>query len=57
MFSSIVFMKVEIDNLKTVGNYRKKINRNRSRVYQMIEEGKVDAIKIDGVIFIRDNKK
>ena len=50
-------MKIETDNLKTVGNYAKKINRNRSRVYQMIDEGKVKHIEIDGVIFIKNGTK
>jgi len=50
-------MKVEIENLKTVGNYSKKIKRNRSRVYQMIHEGKVKTVKIDEVIFIEDKVK
>ena len=49
-------MKVEIDNLKTVGNYKEKVKRNRSRIYQMIHEGKLETVKIDGVIFIKDKK-
>jgi hypothetical protein len=49
-------MKVEIEGLKTVGNYAKKINRNRSRVYQMIHEGKLEIIKIDDVHFIKDKR-
>lgn len=47
-------MRVEIDNLKTVGTYKDKIKRNRSRIYQMIGEGKLKTVKIDGVIFIKD---
>jgi hypothetical protein len=47
-------MRVEIDNLKTVGTYKEKLKRNRSRIYQMIREGKLETIKIDGVIFIKD---
>lgn len=50
-------MKVEIDNLKGVGNYAKKIKRNRSRVYQLINEGKLETVKIDGVIFIKPESK
>lgn len=49
-------MRVEVDSLKTVGNYSKKINRHRCRVYQMIDEGKLDIVKIDGVIFIKSGK-
>lgn len=56
MFTSIVSMKVETDNLKTVRNYAKKVKRNRSRVYQMIEEDKLSVIKIDGVTFIKEEK-
>lgn len=46
-------MKADVENLKTVGSYAKKINRNRSRVYQMIAEGKLETIKIDGITFIK----
>lgn len=52
LFTRIVSMKVEVENLKTVRNYAKKIKRNRSRIYQMIEEDKLSTIKIDGVTFI-----
>ncbi len=45
-------MKVETDNLKTVTNFSKKIKRNRSRIYQMIDEQKLETVIIDGVIFI-----
>jgi len=57
MINIIALMKVEIDNLKTVGNYSKKVKRNRSRIYQMINEDKVEVIRIDGVTFIKDEKK
>jgi hypothetical protein len=50
-------MKVETENLKTVRNYAKKIKRNRSRVYQLVNEEKVDYVNIDGVTFIKDDKK
>lgn len=46
-------MKIETDNLKTVGNYAKKIKRNRSRIYQMINADKLDTVKIDGVTFVK----
>jgi len=46
-------MKVETDNLKTVGNYAKKVKRNRSRIYQLINEGKLNVVKIDDVNFIK----
>jgi hypothetical protein len=46
-------MKVETENLKTVGNYAKKVKRNRSRIYQMINEEKLDIVRIDGVTFIK----
>lgn len=46
-------MKVEIDNLKTVGNYAKKVKRNRSRIYQKINEGNLPTVVIDGVIFVK----
>lgn len=50
-------MKVETESLKTVRNYAKKIKRNRSRVYQLVNEDKVDYVNIDGVTFIKDDKK
>lgn len=46
-------MKIEIDNLKTVGKYASKVKRNRSRIYQLINEGKLETVKIDGVTFIK----
>ena len=49
-------MKVETENLKTVGNYAKKIKRNRSRIYQLINESKLETVKIDGVNFIKTDK-
>lgn len=49
-------MKVETDNLKTVGNYAKKVKRNRSRIYQLINESKLETVKIDGVNFIKTEK-
>ena len=49
-------MKVETESLKTVGNYAKKIKRNRSRIYQMIHEGKLEIVKIDEVHFIKVEK-
>lgn len=50
-------MKVETDNLRTVGNYAKKVKRNRSRVYQKINEGSLPIVKIDGVIFVKVDVK
>lgn len=50
-------MKVETENLKTVRNYAKKIKRNRSRIYQLVNEEKIDYVTIDGVTFIKDEKK
>jgi hypothetical protein len=50
-------MKVEIDNLKTVGNYAGRVKRNRSRIYQLINEGKLPVVKIDGVTFVKVETK
>jgi hypothetical protein len=50
-------MKVEIEALKTVGNYAKRVKRNRSRIYQMINEDKLETVKIDGVTFIKVETK
>lgn len=49
-------MKVETDSLKTVGNYAKKIKRNRSRIYQLINADKLETVKIDGVTFVKEAK-
>lgn len=46
-------MKVETESLKTVGNYADKVNRNRSRIYQLINEGRLKTVKIDGVTFVQ----
>jgi hypothetical protein len=45
-------MKVETDNLKTVASFAKIKKRNRSRIYQMLNDGSIDPVIIDGVIFI-----
>ena len=50
-------MKVETDNLRTVGNYATKVKRNRSRIYQLINEGKLNTVKIDGVTFVKVDVK
>ncbi len=50
-------MIVETKDLKTVGNYAAKIKRNRSRVYQLINESKIETVKIDGVIFVKPDKE
>lgn len=46
-------MKVETENLKTVGNYAKKVKRNRSRIYQLINDKRIDVVTIDGVKFVK----
>lgn len=48
-----ITMKIETENLKTVGNYAKKVKRNRSRIYQLINTKKIETVKIDGVTFIK----
>lgn len=53
LFSTFVYMKVEIDNLKTVNNYADRVKRNRSRIYQLINEGRLPVVKIDGVLFVK----
>lgn len=45
--------RIDTEKLQTVQNYAHYIKRNRSRVYQMIKEGKLDTIIIDGVTFIK----
>jgi len=55
-YTIVLIMKVETESLKTVGNYAKKIKRNRSRIYQMIHEGKLEIVKIDEVHFIKVEK-
>lgn len=53
MFTNFVLMKIDTQKLQTVQNYAHYIKRNRSRVYQMIKEGKLETVLIDGVTFIK----
>jgi hypothetical protein len=50
-------MKVEIEQLKTVQNYANRVKRNRSRIYQLINEGKLPTVIIDGVTFVKVDLK
>lgn len=50
-------MRVETDALRTVGNYAKRVKRNRSRIYQLINESKLETVKIDGVTFVKVDVK
>ncbi len=49
-------MKIETDSLKTVGNYAKKAKKHRTRIYQLINENKLNVVTIDGVIFVKVDK-
>jgi hypothetical protein len=57
LFYTFAYMKVETESLKTVGNYAERINRNRSRIYQLINEGRLKTVKIDGVTFVQVDLK
>lgn len=46
-------LKQDITKLKSVSKYAKSIGVSRQRVYKMIEEGKLQTIKIGDTIFIK----
>jgi len=50
-------MILDIDKLRTPNNYSSKIGKNRSWVYQLIKDGKLESVKIDGVLFVIDEKE
>ena len=43
---------IDTDNLKTISNYAKQIGRVNERVRQLIKEGKIKTIFIDGKEFV-----
>lgn len=46
--------RIDTEKLQTVQSYAHYIGKTRIRVYQMIKEGKLDTIIIDGVTFIKN---
>lgn len=46
----------EIGNLLTVGNYAKFKGLTRRQVFMRINDGTLKSIKIDGIIFIENEK-
>lgn len=44
---------MNIDNLVKFSTYAKKIDRSVTRIEQMVAEGKLEEIRIDGVKFIK----
>ena len=50
-------MIFDLSKLKTPKNYGVKIGKSRVRIYQMIEAGQLESLKIDGVPFVIDNDK
>lgn len=49
-------MKVETDNLVTVGTYAKQIDQTTANVYRRIKAKELTPIIIDGVKFILKSK-
>lgn len=47
---------VDEKKLKTVANYAKKRNKHRNWIYQLINKGDLPVIKIDGVLFVKEEK-
>ena len=45
-------LKIDRTKLKTVANYAIMISKTTTRVYQMIDEGKLTVTEIDGVQFV-----
>jgi hypothetical protein len=50
-------MNIDTNKLKTFPKYGKSKNLSKQRVYKLVEAGKLDSIKIDGVKFIVMNDK
>ena len=48
---------VDEKKLKTVKNYSVKKGVHRNWIYQLVNKGELESIKIDGVLFIKDNDK
>jgi hypothetical protein len=44
---------IDEKKLKTVKNYADKQGFHRNWIYQLINKGKLDTVKIDGVLFIK----
>lgn len=47
---------VDEKKLKTVANYASKRGCHRNWIYQLINNGKLEAVKIDGVTFVKETK-
>lgn len=51
-----IYNMVDEKKLKTVQNYAKKRGCHRNWIYQLINKGELPVVRIDGVIFIKDEK-
>lgn len=49
---NIVGMKVDTNNLITVGSYAKSTDQTTANVYRLIKAKEIDFVVIDGVKFI-----
>ena len=54
-YSIFTFMIVDTRKLKTVKNYAKKKGVNRSWIYQQIGSNAIEPVRIDGVLFVKDD--
>lgn len=48
---------IDEKRLKTVANHAKKEGKHRNWIYQLVKAGKVETVNIDGVLFIKQDKK
>jgi hypothetical protein len=48
---------MNVKKLKTVNNYAKKRGYTRGWIYQLIHKQEIVPVKIDGVLFIKDEDK
>lgn len=46
-------LKEDISKLKTATNYAKEKGVNRRTVYNWRDEGKIETVEIDGILFVR----
>jgi hypothetical protein len=56
MCKSLLYICDMVDEkkLKTVANYAVKHGFHRNWIYQLINSGKLQAVKIDGVTFVKE---
>jgi hypothetical protein len=48
---------IDEKRLKTVANHAKEKGKHRNWIYHLIKAGKIEPINIDGILFIKQDKK